>query len=87
MTHAETPARQRRPRKEAVRLGKGMYQRDILPQAKAITSESTSPSKLRPANGPSPTLPASRWSICGHNAQTLWTSCASGSATGRSAAQ
>ena len=27
-----TPARQRRPRKEAVRLGKEIYQRDILPQ-------------------------------------------------------
>ena len=27
-----TPARERRPRKEAVRLGKEIYQRDILPQ-------------------------------------------------------
>ena len=35
MTHAETPARQRRPRKEAVRLGKEIYQRDILPQVQA----------------------------------------------------
>ena len=35
MTHAETPAPQRRPRKEAVRLGKEIYQRDILPQVEA----------------------------------------------------
>ena len=35
MTHAETSARQRRPRKEAVRLGKEIYQRDILPQVEA----------------------------------------------------
>ena len=35
MTHAETPARQRRPREEAVRLGKEIYQRDILPQVEA----------------------------------------------------
>ena len=32
MTHAKTPARPRRPRGEAVRLGKEMYERDILPQ-------------------------------------------------------
>ena len=32
MAHAQTPARRRRPRKEAVRLGKEMYERDILPQ-------------------------------------------------------
>ena len=32
MNHAETPARRRRPRKEAVRLGKEIYQRAILPQ-------------------------------------------------------
>ena len=32
MRDTETPARQRRPRKEAVRLGKEIYQRDILPQ-------------------------------------------------------
>ena len=31
MREAGTPARQRRPRKEAVRLGKEIYQRDILP--------------------------------------------------------
>ena len=31
MTQAQTPAQQRRPRKQAVRLGKEMYQRDILP--------------------------------------------------------
>ena len=35
MTHAETPAPQRMPRKEAVRLGKEIYQRDILPQVEA----------------------------------------------------
>ena len=36
MTHAETPAPQRRPRRrEAVRLGKEIYQRDILPQVEA----------------------------------------------------
>ncbi len=32
MTYAKTPARPRRPRQEAVRLGKEMYERDILPQ-------------------------------------------------------
>ena len=32
MTHAKTPARRRRPREEAVRLGKEVYERDILPQ-------------------------------------------------------
>ena len=32
MRDMETPTRQRRPRKEAVRLGKEIYQRDILPQ-------------------------------------------------------
>ncbi len=32
MRDAGTPTRQRRPRKEAVRLGKEIYQRDILPQ-------------------------------------------------------
>ena len=32
MTHAKTPARPRRPRKEAARLGKEIYERDILPQ-------------------------------------------------------
>ena len=31
MRDTETPARQRKPRKEAVRLGKEIYQRDILP--------------------------------------------------------
>ena len=35
MTQAETPARKRKPRKEAVRLGKEIYQRDILPQVEA----------------------------------------------------
>ena len=35
MTHAETPAPQRRPREEAVRLGKEIYQRDILPHVEA----------------------------------------------------
>ena len=35
MTHAEAPARKRKPRKEAVRLGKEIYQRDILPQVVA----------------------------------------------------
>jgi hypothetical protein len=32
MGDTRTPVRQRRPRKEAVRLGKEIYQRDILPQ-------------------------------------------------------
>jgi len=32
MRDTGTPPRQRRPRKEAVRLGKEIYQRDILPQ-------------------------------------------------------
>ena len=32
MAYSQTPARQRRPRKEAVRLGKEIYERDILPQ-------------------------------------------------------
>ena len=35
MRETGTPARQRRPRKEAVRLGKQIYQRDILPRVKA----------------------------------------------------
>ena len=35
MSEAGTPARQRRPRKEAVRLGKEIYQRDILPHVEA----------------------------------------------------
>ena len=35
MTHAETPAPQRRPRREAVRLSKEIYQRDILPQVES----------------------------------------------------
>ena len=35
MASAQTPARQRRPRKEAVRLGKEIYERDILPQVEA----------------------------------------------------
>lgn len=32
MRETDTPARQLRPRKEAVRLGKEIYLRDILPQ-------------------------------------------------------
>ena len=32
MTHAKTPARPRRPREVAVRLGKEIYERDILLQ-------------------------------------------------------
>ena len=32
MRDTGTPTRRRRPRKEAVRLGKEIYQRDILPQ-------------------------------------------------------
>ena len=32
MRDTGTPTRQRRPRKEAVRLGKEIYHRDILPQ-------------------------------------------------------
>ena len=35
MSKAGTPARQRRPRKEAIRLGKKIYQRDILPQVES----------------------------------------------------
>ena len=35
MTDAKTPARPRRPREEAVRLGKEIYKRDILPQVEA----------------------------------------------------
>ena len=32
MTNAQTPTRPRMPRKEAIRLGKEIYNRDILPQ-------------------------------------------------------
>ena len=35
MRETGTPARQRRPRKEVVRLGKAIYQRDILPKVEA----------------------------------------------------
>ncbi len=35
MRDTETQSRQRRPREEAVRLGKEMYQRDILPQVES----------------------------------------------------
>ena len=35
MKETGTPSRQRRPREEAVRLGKEIYQRDILPQVQA----------------------------------------------------
>ena len=35
MTHAKTPARPRRPREEAARLGKEIYHQDILPQVEA----------------------------------------------------
>ena len=35
MTNAKTPARPRRPREEAVRLGKEIYERDIRPQVEA----------------------------------------------------
>ena len=35
MRETGIPSRQRRPRKEAVRLGKEIYQRDILPQVQA----------------------------------------------------
>ena len=35
MTHPETTARQRRPREEAVRLGKEIYLRVILPQVES----------------------------------------------------
>ena len=35
MTHTDTPTPQRRPRKEAVRLGREIYRRDILPQVEA----------------------------------------------------
>ena len=35
MTRAKTPARPRRPREEAARLGREIYERDILPQVEA----------------------------------------------------
>ena len=35
MSETGTPARQRRPREEAVRLGKEIYHRDILPRVEA----------------------------------------------------
>ena len=35
MRNAETPARPRRPREEAARLGREVYERDILPQVEA----------------------------------------------------
>ena len=35
MTTADPPARQRRPREEAARLGREIYERDILPQVEA----------------------------------------------------
>ena len=35
MKETGTPSRQRMPREEAVRLGKEIYQRDILPQVQA----------------------------------------------------
>ena len=35
MTYTQIPAGQRRLRKEAVRLGKEIYERDILPQVEA----------------------------------------------------
>ncbi|MDE2877161.1 MAG: hypothetical protein OXQ93_17100 [Gemmatimonadota bacterium] len=35
MTTADTPARQRRPREEAARLGREIYERDILPRVEA----------------------------------------------------
>ena len=35
MTNAKTPSRPRRPREETVRLGKEIYERDILPQVKS----------------------------------------------------
>ena len=35
MTHAKTPRVPRRPREEVVRLGKEIYERDILPQVKS----------------------------------------------------
>ena len=44
MTNAKTPPRPRRPREEAVRLGKEIYERDILPQVKSDHFGSTSPS-------------------------------------------
>ena len=37
MTHAKTPARPRRPREETARLGREMYERDILPQAPSLS--------------------------------------------------
>ena len=35
MTNAKTPARPRRPAEETARLGKEIYERDILPQVEA----------------------------------------------------
>lgn len=35
MTTADPPARQRRPREEAARLGREIYERDFLPQVEA----------------------------------------------------
>lgn len=35
MNHAKTPGRPRRPREKAARLGREIYERDILPQVEA----------------------------------------------------
>ncbi len=35
MAHAETPARQRRPKEETARLGREIYRQTILPQVEA----------------------------------------------------
>ena len=35
MTHAKTPARQRRPKEETARLGREIYKQTILPQVEA----------------------------------------------------
>ena len=50
-------ARRRGPRKEAVRLGQEIYQRDLLSQLKLTTSASTWPLTWKRGTGPSPTPP------------------------------
>ena len=82
-----TPARQRRPRKEAVRLGKEIYQRDILPQVEsehfgeyvAIDVETGDWAVAHTTR-----IAVER--LREHGARTRWTFCANGSATERSAA-
>ena len=84
MTYAKTTPRPRRPREEAVRLGKAIYERDILPQVEAghfgeyvaidIESGDWAIAQRHARRG---------WSVCGRGAPTRSTSCASASGTGR----